>query len=176
MNRNLFFLLIVNFLIFSCDSKEDITSFKIKNPYKNKVLKIDENVSVGIFPGEAGGIEQNLNRWRRQLNLQPVSLESMNKEKKQNPFLGEYYIFLEQNNTIDKAIIAAIIPQEQQTIFIKMNTSAKLSYERKYELTLFTQSLYFDENKKINFNAPSNWLEKKPINMSTLYFELNDKN
>ena len=176
MNRNLFFLLIVNFLIFSCDSKEDITSFKIKNPYKNKALKIDENVSVSIFPGEAGGIEQNVNRWRRQLNLQPVSLESMNKEKKQNPFLGEYYIFLEQNNTIDKAIIAAIIPQEQQTIFIKMNTSAKLSYERKYELTLFTQSLYFDENKKINFNAPSNWLEKKPINMSTLYFELNDEN
>ena len=100
----------------------------------------------------------------------------MNKEKKQNPFLGEYYIFLEQNITIDKAIIAAIIPQDDQTIFIKMNTSADLAYERKYELSLFSQSLYFDENKKINFNAPSNWLEKKPINMSTLYFELNDEN
>ena len=33
------------------------------------------DVSVTNFSGDGGGVEQNVNRWRRQLNLEPQSIE-----------------------------------------------------------------------------------------------------
>tara|TARA_B100000029_G_C17518151_1_gene938872 strand:- start:487 stop:1005 length:519 start_codon:yes stop_codon:yes gene_type:complete len=166
-------LIIVTIAFFSCDSNSNITSFKIKNPYLADKTIISENVSISIFPGDAGGIEQNVNRWRRQLNLQPQTINEITKQNMNNPFLGEYYLFHEINHVENKAIIAAIIPQSNSTIFIKMNTSSISSYDRKYEFSLFCQSLYFDESSELIWNAPKNWIEKEPINMSKAFFEIN---
>ena len=77
---------------------------------------------------------------------------------------------------MNQAILGAIINQKNQTIFIKMNTSALLSYDRKYEFQLFCQSLYFDENKILIWNAPKNWITKEPIPMSIAYFEIKNSN
>ena len=173
--------IIATIFLFSCDSNKNITSFKIKNPYlsdrkivdKNSNI-VNENVSISIFPGEAGGIVQNVNRWRRQLNLNPLSLDNINKEAMNNPLLGDYYLFHETNDKENKSIIAAIIPQTDNTIFIKMNTSALLSYDRKYEFLLFCQSLYFNEVQELVWNTPKGWIEKEPINMSKAFFEIKD--
>tara|TARA_B100001142_G_scaffold273236_1_gene280632 strand:- start:501 stop:1076 length:576 start_codon:yes stop_codon:yes gene_type:complete len=183
-------VIIATIFLFSCDSNKNITSFKIKNPYlsdrdRNFVLNVDsqtivdknsnivnENVSISIFPGEAGGIKQNVNRWRRQLNLTPLPIDNINKEVMNNPLLGDYYLFHETNDKENKSIIAAIIPQKDNTIFIKMNTSALLSNDRKYEFTLFCQSLYLDEAQELVWNAPKGWIEKEPINMSKAFFEI----
>ena len=162
-------VVIIAITLFSCDSNSNITSFKIKNPYLNQKKIINENVSVSIFPGDAGGIEQNVNRWRRQLNLPPQNTNLIKKELMNNPLLGEYYLFHEFNNTENKAIIAAIVPQ-------KIKLSFALSYDRKYEFILFCQSLYFNEDNKIVWNAPKNWIEKNPINMSEAFFEINNSN
>ncbi len=151
-----------------------------KNPTSNTPIQfldknsniVNENVSISIFPGEAGGIVQNVNRWRRQLNLNPLSLDNINKEAMNNPLLGDYYLFHETNDKENKSIIAAIIPQKDNTIFIKMNTSALLSYDRKYEFTLFCQSLYLNEAQELVWNAPKDWIEKEPINMSKAFFEI----
>ena len=151
-----------------------------KNPTSNTPTQfvdknsniVNENVSISIFPGEAGGVVQNVNRWRRQLNLNPLSLENINKEAMNNPLLGDYYLFHETNDKENKSIIAAIIPQKDNTIFIKMNTSALLSYDRKYEFTLFCQSLYLNEAQELVWNAPKDWIEKEPINMSKAFFEI----
>ena len=175
--KNIIAVLIATIILFSCDSNKNITSFKIKNPYlsTSKIIT-DENVSISIFPGNAGGIEQNVNRWRRQLNLTPISINNINQEEMNNPLLGNYYLFHEINNKENKAIIAAIIPQEDNTIFIKMNTSALLSYDRKYEFILFCQSLYFNEIQELVWNAPKGWIEKEPINMSKAFFEIKHSN
>ena len=151
-----------------------------KNPTSNTPIQfldknsniVNENVSISIFPGEAGGIVQNVNRWRRQLNLNPLSLDNINKEAMNNPLLGNYYLFHETNDKENKSIIAAIIPQKDNTIFIKMNTSALLSYDRKYEFILFCQSLYLSEAQELVWNAPKGWIEKEPINMSKAFFEI----
>tara|TARA_B100001142_G_C14344839_1_gene659511 strand:- start:3094 stop:3648 length:555 start_codon:yes stop_codon:yes gene_type:complete len=174
--KNIISVIIATIILFSCDSNQNITSFKIKNPYLSGTKKNIENVSISIFPGDAGGIEENVNRWRRQLNLPPQNINLIKKESMNNPLLGEYYLFHEFNNTENKAIIAAIIPQKNQTIFIKMNTSFMLSYDRKYEFILFCQSLYFNEDNKIVWNAPKNWIEKNPINMSEAFFEIKNSN
>ncbi len=164
-------LLIANLCFFSCDSKSNISSFKIAKPTKIetkiqqtifikinttvesandrkyelelfcKSLYLDENkklswnasknwkpnkpiamsiayfeienstdnIAISAFPGDAGGIEPNVNRWRRQLNLFPISIDKMKKDIMYSPFFGEYYIFHETNSN-NKSIIAAIIP------------------------------------------------------------------
>ena len=61
--KNIIAVLIATIILFSCDSNKNITSFKIKNPYLSTSKIITENVSISIFPGNAGGIEQNVNRW-----------------------------------------------------------------------------------------------------------------
>ena len=165
--------IIANIILFSCDSEPNITSFKIKNSYySNKNIK--ENISISIFKGDGGGIEQNVNRWRSQLNLPAKKIQNMNSKIINSPFLGDFYIFYEFNPHNKKAIIGAIMPQNDQTIFIKINTSEILANERKYELELFCQSLYFNENKNLMWNAPKNW-KQKPVrsNLDVAYFEIN---
>ena len=174
--KNIIVVLIATIFLVSCDSNKNITSFKIKNPYLSTSKIINENVSISIFPGDAGGIEKNVNRWRRQLNLIPISIENINKEEINNPLLGNYYLFHEINNQENKAIIAAIIPQKDNTIFIKMNTSKLLSYDRKYEFILFCQSLYLNEIQELVWNTPKGWIEKEPINMSKAFFEIKHSN
>ena len=141
--KNIILALSASIILFSCDSEPNITSFKIKNPYSNQKYNIQENVSISIFSGDGGGIEQNVNRWRRQLNLVPEKIENLNPKIINNPFLGDIYIFHEINTIDYKTIIGAIIPQKDQTIFIKINTSKSTSNERKYELELFCLSLSF---------------------------------
>ena len=172
MIKNITAFIITSLFLLSCNSEPNITTFKIKNPYLANKRDIQENVSVSIFPGEAGGEEQNINRWRRQINLPPKSLESTIKIEYQNPSLGKYFVYNLTNTINEKAILAAIIPQVDQTIFIKMNTSSSLINDRKYEFNLFCQSLYFDENQKISGTSPNNWIQKKPINLSVLYYEI----
>ncbi len=106
------------------------------------------NLSITTFPGEAGGITQNVNRWRKQINLESQNKEAILKSaKKESSMLGEYFIFDLHNN--NKAIIAAIIPLSNntdlvsETIFIKMNGSAYLLAELKYEFELFCKSIHW---------------------------------
>jgi len=169
-------VIITNIILFSCDSNQNITSFKIKNPYLINKKEINENVSISILPRKKNNIEQNINRWRNQLNLPATN--NINTELIKSPFesIGEYYFVHEINNNMNQAILGAIINQKNQTIFIKMNTSALLSYDRKYEFQLFCQSLYFDENKILIWNAPKNWITKEPIPMSIAYFEIKNSN
>ena len=49
------------------------------------------DVSVTNFSGDGGGIEQNVNRWRRQLNLEPQSIELIEKDiQNKKSDLGNY--------------------------------------------------------------------------------------
>ena len=168
--------IIASIILFSCDSNQNITSFKVKNPYLTEKKIINETVSVSILPRKADNVEQNINRWRNQLNL--PTKNNINTELIKSPFesIGEYHLVHEINNDTNQAILGAIINQKNKTIFIKMNTSAILSYDRRYEFQLFCQSLYFDENKNLIWTAPKNWIEKEPIPMSIAYFEIKKSN
>ena len=174
MIKNMTAFIIISLFLLSCNSEPNITSFKIKNPYLANKKDVKENISVTILHGEAGGEEQNINRWRGQIGLPLNNLESIIKTEYQNPFLGKYFLYDLVNTVNDKAILAAIIPQDNQTIFVKMNTSSRSINDRQYEFNLFCQSLYFDQNQKIVGNSPSNWIQKEPIDFSVLYYEIKD--
>jgi uncharacterized protein YcfL len=111
------------------------------------------DLSITTFPGDAGGIEQNVNRWRRQINLEPENINIiLQAAQKESSMLGEYFIFELKNEINDQAIIAAIIPYLDntqssvlETIFIKMNGSNKNLQELKYEFELFCKSIHWQQ-------------------------------
>ena len=51
-------------------SEMRIGSFKVEGPNA-----VSADVSITAFPGEAGGLSSNLNRWRGQLRLPPLNDE-----------------------------------------------------------------------------------------------------
>lgn len=108
------------------------------------------DLSITSFPGDAGGIEQNVNRWRRQINLEPQNINDiMNMAKIESSMLGEYYIFDLDNNNTNKSIIVALIPYlddkklVSETIFVKMNGTYETMQELKYEFELFCKSIHW---------------------------------
>tara|TARA_Y100001968_G_scaffold232567_1_gene215372 strand:+ start:597 stop:1169 length:573 start_codon:yes stop_codon:yes gene_type:complete len=111
------------------------------------------DLSITTFPGDAGGIEQNVNRWRRQINLEPENINIiLQAAQKESSMLGEYFIFELKNEINDQAIIAAIIPYLDntqssvvETIFIKMNGSNSNLQELKYEFELFCKSIHWQQ-------------------------------
>lgn len=108
------------------------------------------DLSITTFPGDAGGIEQNVNRWRRQLNLDPKKINQiLENSQKTSSMLGEYFIFDLNNPDNNNSIVAALIPYSDnnqtvsETIFIKMNGSIMALQELKYEFDLFCKSLHW---------------------------------
>ena len=107
------------------------------------------DLSITVFPGDAGGIESNVNRWRRQINLTPLDLNQlMNESSTQSSMLGEYYIFDLYNENNNQAMIAAILPYYDnsnsiiETIFVKMMGSSDTLSDLKYEFELFCKSIH----------------------------------
>ena len=125
------------------------TDFRIASydiPANNNELA---DLSVTKFPGDAGGIEQNVNRWRRQIKLDPLNKSDiLTQAKIESNMLGEYFIFKLTN--LEKSILAAIIPYSKnsptvlETIFIKMQGSTKTIETLEYEFNLFCKSLHWN--------------------------------
>ena len=111
---------------------------------KNKSV----NISVSMFPGDVGGIENNVNRWRRQINLQTQTIQEISKyiQNITLPLLGDAQ-FLELNNSQNnQGLKVIIIPnQNNQTIFVKMMGESESLSELDYEFNLFVQSIYWSE-------------------------------
>ena len=90
-------------------------------PYNGKVA----DVSITNFLGDGGGLLQNVNRWRKQLGLDPVSkkkIEQMIEIKESK--LGDYkYIKIINKKNKNLAFLCSIIQIENSTIFVKLNTT-----------------------------------------------------
>ena len=91
-------------------------SFSI--PGKGKV----GDASIVILKGKAGGMAANVNRWRQQAGLQPLSENEIKKQAhKEKGKLGTFHWFKIVNpQNLDNAILVAMIPRVGQTIFVKL--------------------------------------------------------
>ena len=87
--------------------KPEIREIKILPNEVAEIENSNDNIAISIFPGEAGGIEENVNRWRKQLTLPAQNFNQFKKDIMNSPFFGDYYIFHETNT--NNSIIAAII-------------------------------------------------------------------
>lgn len=129
--------------------QKPVTDFRIASydvPTNNNE---QADLSVTKFPGDAGGIEQNVNRWRRQIKLDPLNKSDILKQAQiESNMLGEYFIFKIIN--LEESILAAIIPYSKnpptvlETIFIKMQGSTKTIEALEYEFNLFCKSIHWN--------------------------------
>jgi hypothetical protein len=102
----------------------DNNSFSLANyqiPHKDGFA----DLSITKFPGDAGGIIANVNRWRRQLQLESHSLQEINKNSRVGESkIGNFSVHRLVNDSINQAFLCAILPYEDSTIFIKLKSSA----------------------------------------------------
>ena len=102
------------------------------------------DLSVIQLAGTGGGLMPNINRWRRQLNLEPQSLHEIEKdmiEKKGK--LGKYKMIRIVNFQNNSAFLVAIIPVENQTLFVKLSADPSGIQEAESDFIFFCSSIHF---------------------------------
>jgi len=102
------------------------------------------DLSVIQLGGTGGGLMPNINRWRRQLNLEPQSLHEIEKdliEKKGK--LGKYKMIRIVNFQNNSAFLVAIIPVENQTLFVKLSADPPGIQETESDFIFFCSSIHF---------------------------------
>ena len=100
------------------------------------------DLSVIQLSGTGGSLEANVNRWRRQLNLEPQTLSEIEKEMIENKGgLGVYNIIRIINGEMDSAFLCAILPAGNQTLFVKLSTKPHGIREIETDFISFCSSL-----------------------------------
>lgn len=77
-------------------------------------------VSVTSFPGEVGSLLSNINRWRKQLSLKPIKKKEISHYYKKIK-LGHHHFSIVSLKNKQSQIIVAILKENNQSYFIKLN-------------------------------------------------------
>ena len=95
-----------------------LASYEI--PYQND----SADLSITKFSGDAGGVLANVNRWRRQLDLEPQTLKQINATSIiGSSMIGNFSVYKIINEQQDQAFLCAILPYADSTIFIKLKST-----------------------------------------------------
>lgn len=104
---------------------------------------------LSVLSGNAGGIIPNLNRWRGQIGLGPLT-ESETQALSKVPVLGVDAVYMACSGQVPGAsesimLMGIVCPLPEYTVFLKMTGPAKeMDGEERHFLT-FAQSLHFEE-------------------------------
>ena len=105
------------------------------------------DLSVIQLGGDGGGLKSNVNRWRGQLNLEPMSLIEIEKDiVKEEGQLNIYSRVQIINQEMDSAFLCAIIPSGNYTIFVKLSLKPIGIIEVKDDFITFCSSLNFSNS------------------------------
>ena len=113
-----------------------LVSFSV--PYSEGV----GDLSVIRLGGAGGGLESNINRWRRQLGLSPFNIDEINQSIiKIEGNLGQYSMIEIKNEDDGLAFLCAILPLVDNTIFVKLSLSSIGIKDVKTDFINFCSSL-----------------------------------
>lgn len=110
------------------------------------------DVTVTRFPGRAGGLVDNINRWRGQLELPPQTDEQLKPDLK-DVAVGDSTGKLVEIVGADKAgeprqeILGVVVVRGEQTWFFKMKGPADLVVQQKAAFEQFVKSVTFNDAK-----------------------------
>ena len=102
--------------------KGEKTSMRIGS-YKIPYSKGNGDLSITNFQGDGGGLEANINRWRKQINLKPLTLKEISQEAIYGKSsIGPYKLFKIINEKDPSvAFLCSVISSESSTVFLKVN-------------------------------------------------------
>ena len=85
------------------------------------------DLSIVSLSGSSGGLLANVNRWRGQVELEPINeTDILTTSTVGESKMGPYRVFKMINeNKKGKAIIAAVLPTGEKTFFIKLTTDVQ---------------------------------------------------
>jgi hypothetical protein len=104
-------------------------------------------VTISAFPGPAGGLLPNVNRWRGQVGLPEMDEVQLEKDKELkkitvNDTAAHLITITGQRG---ETILGAIVPRPDQTWFFKMKGPADLVEKQKTAFDTFLASVQFDK-------------------------------
>ena len=108
------------------------------------------DISVTTFPGDVGGELLNINRWRKQVGLSPISIDSLDEHivtKTISEMTYRIVDFSTEQPTLDdnypQRTIVATVNQEGNSWFFKMTGDAPLVTIQEEVFMVFLTSVHF---------------------------------
>jgi hypothetical protein len=106
------------------------------------------DVGVSMLGGTGGGLLANVNRWRRQLGLEPVDEDGLGKLLTSVDIAGGKALFVDMNGTDAKTgqparMVGAIVLQTDRTWFYKLMGNDKTVEKEKETFTKFVQTVKY---------------------------------
>jgi hypothetical protein len=96
-----------------------LASFKVEGPGGESA-----DISVSSFPGDAGGLESNVNRWRGQVHQAVLDADSLAKTLERSTVDGVPAVFVDVQTPEDaqkpERIIGSVLRTSDRTWFVKM--------------------------------------------------------
>ena len=107
-------------------------------------------VTLSALGGASGSLLDNVNRWRGQIALQPITeaeLAKITSEIKVQDQTAQWVDLAgEGENAPAQAILAVVLPQGERTLFVKMMGNGPLVRSQKTAFEQFVRSLQFTSN------------------------------
>lgn len=106
-------------------------------------------VTVSAFPGDTGGLHANVNRWRRQIGLDPIGPDELTKVTSEIDVNGTKAVLVDMTNPsgstagLGNRVVVAVLPRSGQTWFFKMTGDSALIEKEKPAFIKFVQSVRF---------------------------------
>jgi hypothetical protein len=117
------------------------------------------DVSVIPLPGDAGGDFSNVNRWRGQVSLSPVSEDELKKLTQSVELAGQPADLYEQDGKNPAGeptrILAVIQRRDEMAWFFKMTGDSQLVADEKSNFVEFLKSIQFTAGEPVNSSPPS---------------------
>lgn len=103
-----------------------------------------QEIAVTAFPGDVGGLVENVNRWRGQVGLEPVDEQSVNDGIEQVP--GVNVLVVDASGTSSRLLGTIIDIQDGQTWFAKAIGSSESIDQIKSDLIAFSASFQIHDH------------------------------
>ena len=142
-------------------SEMRLGSFKVNGPDATSA-----DVSVTAFPGDAGGLVSNVNRWRGQLELPQLEENQLRQTIQQREVQGGPAYFVDIQ-TVEKSskpsrMLGAVMERPDRTWFVKMTGPPALLESQRQKFLDFVTSFQFENSDQSG--APASPTKQKSTN------------
>jgi hypothetical protein len=144
-------------------SEMRLGSFKVDGPNASSA-----DVSVIAFPGEAGGLISNLNRWRGQLQLEPLDENQLSQiiQRTEVDNAPTYLVDFQtgENAPNPSRILGAVLQTADRAWFVKMTGPPELIESQRQKFLDFVKSFHFTSSTEGKNPMPAASAKSKSTN------------
>jgi hypothetical protein len=102
----------------------------------------EADLSIFVFPGSAGGLAENINRWRGQIGLEPLAADKLADETMPlRSDSGLEFTVVDMSGKNGDRILGAILVQGDSSWFFKLRGSDVLVAKNKPDFLVFLKSV-----------------------------------